>query len=65
MFLHNDLSVNEVLVEEEIDGDEDSFRHDDNQCHICHQKIQTKDDLFKHEDYFLGIMEYANNSNQT
>ena len=51
-------------VELEIDNEDhdETFRPNENQCHICRQQLQSKDDLYyhveaAHEEYFQGMLE--------
>ena len=70
MFLHSNLSVDEISSDESDEDEEALLKPIENQCHICQEQLKSKDDLFnhvesQHEAYFLGIMELANKPNQT
>ena len=56
------FSHDEQIVEEE--DDEDYYKLNENQCHLCKEQLTTKDELWEHVErnhveYFQGKLEMA------
>ena len=61
--INNEEAGSGVGVAEHEDQEE-VLELEENQCHLCRIKLQTKDDLYdhvqmNHEEYFLGMIEVA------
>ena len=68
-FKHNHLSEEPEIIDVE-DTETENFTTEENQCHICRMKLQTKDLFYnhveiEHVEYFKGMMEVLSRNSNT
>ena len=60
----NEEHIENVEDDEEVEDVEDEYILDQNECHLCHLKLSSRDDLWEHVEnqhveYFQGMLEFA------